>query len=173
MDIDLKIVGFNYGDKGTKNEHVISSFNCESSDGLVKTRPQGLTEAKMLDVTKRQSELLGKIIQVTCNGLSSNSKGEYSLMYPRFTSERSDKNTCDSLESIKEIANNFHHFLSENIDKKTEHYKKVFKNSVIGYISKAQQEIYDILKNDGYEIDGYISGMRVDIINKEKKRKLL
>ncbi len=105
MDVDLKIVGFNYGDKGTKNENVISSFNCESSDGLVKTRPQGLTEAKMLDVTKRQSELLGKIIQVTCNGLSSNSKGEYSLMYPRFTNERTDKNTCDSLESIKEIEN--------------------------------------------------------------------
>lgn len=105
MDVDLIIVGFNYGTKGSKNERVVSSFRCESSDGLVKTRPQGLTEAKMIDVTGRQTELLGTIIQVTCNGLSNNSAGEYSLMYPRFTLERGDKNTCDSLESIKAIEN--------------------------------------------------------------------
>ena len=105
MDVDLRIVGFNMGTKGSKNEHVISSLNAESSDGLVKTRPQGLTEKKMVEITANQDKWLGKVIQVKCNGLSHNEKGEYSLMYPSFVSLRDDKDTCDSLESIKQIEN--------------------------------------------------------------------
>jgi hypothetical protein len=105
MDVDLKIVGFNYGTKGSKNEFVISSLSCESSDGLVKTRPQGLKEAKMIEITNNQDKWLGKIVQVKCNGLSNDSSGEYSLMYPAFVCLRDDKNTCDSLQSIKDIEN--------------------------------------------------------------------
>ncbi len=105
MDVDLKIVGFNYGTKGTKNEDVISSFNCESSDGLVKTRPQGIKEDMMKFITENQSELMGKILQVKCNGLSKDREGNFSLLYPAFVEIREDKNTCDSLESIKKIEN--------------------------------------------------------------------
>ena len=105
MDVDLRVVGFNMGTKGTKNENVVSSLSCESSDGLVKTRPQGITEAKMVEITNNQSKWLGKIVQVKCNGLSNNSSGEYSLMYPAFVELRDDKDTCDSLESIKQIEN--------------------------------------------------------------------
>jgi len=105
MDVDLRIVGFNFGTKGSKNENVISSLTCESSDGLVKTRPQGLKEDLMVEITNNQGDWLGKVIQVKCNGLSNNSSGEYSLMYPSFTAKRDDKDTCDSLESIKEIEN--------------------------------------------------------------------
>ena len=105
MDVDLRIVGFNYGTKGSKNEHVISSLNAESSDGLVKTRPQGLTEKKMAEITANQDQWLGKVIQVKCNGLSHDKSGDYSLMYPSFIMLRDDKDTCDSLESIKQIEN--------------------------------------------------------------------
>lgn len=105
MDIDLKITGFNYGTKGTKNEHVISSLNCESSDGLLKTRPQGLTEVLMKKITAEQDQLLGTIIQCKCNGLSQNSNGIYSLLGPAFDGFRPDKNVCDSLESIRQIEN--------------------------------------------------------------------
>jgi ATP-dependent DNA ligase len=105
MDVDLRIVGFNYGTKGTKNENVISSLNCESSDGLVKTRPQGFTEELMQYVTENQENLLGTVIQCKCNGLSNDIDGNYSLLYPSFAGFRDDKDTCDSLESIKEIEN--------------------------------------------------------------------
>ncbi len=105
MDVDLRIVGFNYGTKGTKNENVISSLNCESSDGLVKTRPQGLTEELMQEITENQDNLLGTVIQCKCNGLSHDVDGNYSLLYPSFAGFRDDKDTCDSLESIKEIEN--------------------------------------------------------------------
>ena len=103
MDVDLFIVDFNFGTKGTKNENVISSLTCESSDGLVKTRPQGITEAMMLEITNNQDKYIGKVLQVKCNGLSNNSNGEYSLMYPAFVVLRDDKDTCDCLESIKAI----------------------------------------------------------------------
>ncbi len=105
MDIDLKIVGFNFGTKGTKNEHVISSLNCESSDGLLKASPQGLKEKKMVEITANQDKYMGMIIQVKCNGISRNKVGEYSLLYPAFVCERDDKTTCDSLQSIQEIEN--------------------------------------------------------------------
>ncbi len=105
MDVDLKIVGFNYGTKGTKNEHVISSLNCESSDGLVKTRPQGIKEEMMKFITENQDKLMGKIIQCRCNGLSKDREGNHSLLYPAFVEVRDDKDSCDSLESIKSIEN--------------------------------------------------------------------
>jgi hypothetical protein len=54
MDIDLRIVGFNYGSKGTKNESVISVLQLESECGLLKTAPGGMTEAMMADITNRQ-----------------------------------------------------------------------------------------------------------------------
>ena len=103
MDVDLRITGFNMGTKGTKNEFVVSSFNVESSDGLVKTRPQGLKEDMMKFITENQENLLGKVIQVKCNGLSNDRDGNYSLLYPSFVAIRDDKDTCDSLESIREI----------------------------------------------------------------------
>jgi hypothetical protein len=56
MDIDLRIVGFNYGSKGTKNESVISVLQLESECGLLKTAPGGMTEAMMADITNRQEE---------------------------------------------------------------------------------------------------------------------
>ena len=105
MDVDLRITGFNLGTKGTKNEFVVSSFNVESSDGLVKTRPQGLKEDMMKYITENQDNLLGKVIQVKCNGLSNDRDGNFSLLYPSFVSIRDDKDTCDSLESIREIEN--------------------------------------------------------------------
>lgn len=103
MDLDLKIVGFNYGAKGTKNEDVISSLNCESSDGLVKTRPQGIKEDMMIYITENQPELMGKIVKVKCNGLSKDKDGNYSLLYPAFMEIRDDKTEADSLDSIKNI----------------------------------------------------------------------
>ncbi len=108
-------------------------------------------------------------------GLKSNydENGNLKKNSGRFTSEKwinlSDKKKEKRTRHNKKIAVDFHKFLNENPEKKIEHYKKVFKNSIIGYISKGQNEIYDILKNDGYELDGYVSGMRIDIVNKDKK----
>lgn len=101
MDVDLRIVSFNYGTG--KNANVISSINCESSDGLLVTSPCGMKEAVMKSVTANQTKLVGTILEVTCSGVSHDSSGNYSLLHPRVKKFRDDKKTCDSLQSIKDI----------------------------------------------------------------------
>ena len=101
MDIDLIIVGFNYGTG--KNVTVISSLNCETSDRLIKTRPTGINEEMMQHITENQENLLGTIIECKCSGLSHDSDGNYSLLHPVFKKLRDDKITCDTLESVKQI----------------------------------------------------------------------
>jgi hypothetical protein len=102
MDIDLRIVGFNYGSKGSKNEFVISVLQLESECGLLKTAPGGMTEAMMADITSRQEELMGTVVQIRCCGLSETDKG-WSTQHPSIEELRTDKDSCDTLESCIEI----------------------------------------------------------------------
>jgi len=102
IELDLKIVGFNYGTG--KNSEVISSFNCESEDGLLKTSPTGMKEDVMIDVTERQSELLNTVVAVKCSGLSQDSEGNYSLLHPVYKGLRiGEKDIANSLEECIEI----------------------------------------------------------------------
>jgi hypothetical protein len=103
LDFDLKIVSFNYGTKGSKNENLISSINVESSDGLLKTSPAGITEDDMEYITENQEKLLGTIVKVKCSGTSHNSNKEYSLLHPVFIEFRTDKTIADSLGDILNV----------------------------------------------------------------------
>lgn len=103
MDVDLKIVGFNYGTG--KNEQLISSVNVTSSDGLIFTRPTGITEEMMQFITENQDKLLGSILEVKCSGLTHDSSGNYALLHPVFKGLRDDKEEANSLQEVKEIEN--------------------------------------------------------------------
>ncbi len=105
MHIDLRVIGFEFGEKGSKNEHVYSTINLESSCGKLKTNPAGMTEAMMADITERAEELMGTVVEIRCCGLSQNSNGEWSTLHPSVVELRDDKDTCDSLESAIEIEN--------------------------------------------------------------------
>ena len=102
MTVDLEITGFNYGTKGTKNEHLISSVDVKSSDGIINTSPAGINEKDMAFLTENQESLVGSILEVKCSGLSSNSKGEYALLHPVYEGLRTDEKTiADSFEQIQ------------------------------------------------------------------------
>jgi DNA ligase-1 len=103
FELDLKVVGFNYGNKGTKNEFVISSVSCESSCGKLTARAQGIKEDKMKYITENQNSLLGTIAVVKCNGLSSNSSGGNSLFYPSLIEFRDDKLEANSFDECVDI----------------------------------------------------------------------
>lgn len=103
FDIDLKIVGFNYGGEGTKNENVISSVTCQSSCGKLEAKAQGIPEELMEFITENQDSLLGTIATVKCNGLSNNREGGNSVLYPYLKSLRDDKLDADSLEGCINI----------------------------------------------------------------------
>ena len=105
IDLDLLIADFNWGTKGTKNENVISSLRCCSSDGLLWTSPAGMTESLMQKITNNQEEWLGKIITITCSGLTKDVNGNYATLHPRVGAKmyRDDKTVADSLEDILNI----------------------------------------------------------------------
>jgi len=48
---------------------------------------------------------LGTIIEIKCNGISTNSKGGYSVFYPALSDFRDDKSEANSLEECFEIQN--------------------------------------------------------------------
>lgn len=99
-----------------------------------------------------------------------NTDGSYKPNGGNFSTERWNKlSKEEQFMKTSKASKALHTKLNSNPEKKNEHYQKVFKHSAIGYISKGQREIYDILKNDGYILDGLVSGMKVDIVNIDKK----
>jgi hypothetical protein len=105
IDLDLKIVGFKYGTKGTKNENVISTLITESSCGKLTTNPAGMKEDMMKYITDNQDKLLGTIVEIRCCGLSQNSDGDYSTLHPSVVELRDDKSEANTLEECIQINN--------------------------------------------------------------------
>ena len=107
INLDLKIVGFNYGTG--KNIDVISSINVESEDGLLKTSPTGMSEDTMEYVTANQGLLLGTILEIKCSGISYDSNNDYSVLHPVVKLFRNDKLIANNLIECIEIdkASNF------------------------------------------------------------------
>lgn len=103
MTFDLEIVGFNFGTN--KNEGIVSSLQVKTSDGLLTTNPTGMSEKMMKEITENQEFYLNKIIEIKCNGISQNSKGEYSLAHPVVLFLREDKSVANTLSECIEISN--------------------------------------------------------------------
>ena len=104
FSVDLKMVGFNKGTPGTRLENTVGSLICVSDCGKVRTDPAGLTDEDRSFILENWETLLNKYVEVTCSGLSVTENG-YSLLHPRFSKIRDDKNSGDTLESIKKIEN--------------------------------------------------------------------
>lgn len=103
INLDLQVIGFNYGKKGTKNEHLISSLNVKSSDGKLLTSPGGINEDDMAYITDHQQELINRIVEVKCSGVSQDVDGNYSALHPVFKHFRDDKDIANSLAECIEI----------------------------------------------------------------------
>ena len=103
MTVEMRIIDFHYGTKGTKNEDVISALKVASKESLVICKVPGITEKDMLFITQNINDLRGTIISVKCNGLSQNEKGEFSLLHPRLEAFRDDKKVANTYKEIVEI----------------------------------------------------------------------
>jgi len=89
-----------------------------------------------------------------------------------FTSDRWNKMNDEEKRKQVMTANNGLQEKLKNHEFKTAHFEKVFKNSKIGYISKGQREVLTELINEnilGFELDGILSNMKVDVLNINKK----
>ena len=107
MQIDLRIVGFNEGDK--KRKGMLGALVLESSDGLLTTNcGTGIKEKDaewtFQSIWDKREELLGTVVTIECNELTSDKRTQKQKVFlPSFVEFRFDKDTCDSLERIKEI----------------------------------------------------------------------
>lgn len=91
----------------------------------------------------------------------------------RFTTEKVKALNEDEYkiycEHRKNIIRKFHEELNKDEELKQKHYEKVFKNSKIGYISKGQREVFELLEDDGFLLECPIGECKCDIANLEKK----
>ena len=100
---DLEIIGYNPGEGKFLGQ--VGSIICASSDRKVEVSISGFTDALRLEVTRRQDELRGTIVEVLYNerisSQSANRNGVDSLFLPRFNEFRTDKFIADSTNEIK------------------------------------------------------------------------
>ena len=103
FNCELTIIGTKEGDKkSTKGK--LGSLLCESEDGLLYTGVgAGLSHELRDELWNKREELIGKIVEVKANGISTNKHGGTSLFFPAFIEIREDKTKSDTLETIKEI----------------------------------------------------------------------
>lgn len=100
--VDLRIIGFNEGKKGTRLEGNLGSLICESECGVLKTDPAGITDDMRKFIWDNRDSLLNTYAEVICKGVSVTENG-YSLLHPVFGKLRDDKTSGDDLESILKI----------------------------------------------------------------------
>lgn len=107
MQIDLRIVGFNEGDK--KRKGCLGSLQLESDCGTLKVNVgTGIKEKDaewtFKSIWEKRFELLNKIVTVEANEIVVDKRtGEPSLFLPVFVEFRFDKDTCDTYTRILEI----------------------------------------------------------------------
>lgn len=97
---ELRVVGYNYGTVGTKNEHRLGSLQCSSEDGKILVNISGFSDEER--DTIKENEVLGKIVSVLYNErITKKYSSVDSLFLPRIVEFREDKDIADFSKDIK------------------------------------------------------------------------
>lgn len=101
IDIDVRIVAFPEGNKGSKHEKYFSGVEFVTDDGKIKgsVGVTSMSEATRDWMYERMDELIGEVMTVQCNDITIGRGHEhYALSHPRYIEIRTDKNETDTLE---------------------------------------------------------------------------
>lgn len=71
---------------------------------------------------------------------------------------------------VTKASKGLHDKLNNDPEFKEEFYKKVFKNSKIGFISKGQREVFQEVCKNGFLLEECIEGLFLDMVNKDTKK---
>lgn len=112
IEVDLKITGWEYGEKGTKFEHMLGKLEVQSADGSVKFNVgTGFKDAQRQEFLLHVDEWIatGKIATIKGNGLTKNKLKPdfYAIYLGRFVEVRDDKTVADTYDEIVDIINAF------------------------------------------------------------------
>lgn len=118
IEIDSKVIGWDYGLKGTKYEKMLGTIEVESSDGSIRFNVgSGFTDLQREQLLSVIDEYVdtGKIVTVKGNGLVTNKlKPDYYALYlPRVVEFRNDKVIADSYDDVVTIIDSFTETLDE------------------------------------------------------------
>ena len=104
MEVEVAIIGWNYGKKGSKYEEMIGSIQAESECGLVQVNVSGMSDDLRAAVAEMDKMVKNRqIMTVKCNGVtdSKSKPGTYSLFLPRLKEFRVDKTVADDLAKMQ------------------------------------------------------------------------
>jgi DNA ligase-1 len=103
FSVDLQVVEVLSGKKGGKFQNTTGSILCKSICGKLECKATGFElDSIRHELWERKEELeQGAIIEVKSNGITSNSKGTFSLLNPICKGERIDKSKADNLFEIE------------------------------------------------------------------------
>lgn len=175
-----------------KGEHIIAfTENGRRSTGAKRAKPRiecqcdkcGKIFIEKSDVFNKRISLVNQEICGACSKPLISSIGGLAASYDQFGNLKpnSGRFTTEKVKALndeeyelycqerKRAANIWHERLNNDEELKHSHYSKVFKNSKIGYISKGQREIFELLKDDGFLLECVVDGFKCDIVNIEKK----
>lgn len=112
VDAEMRCIGFEKGQVGTKYEGVNKVLVYTNDDGTIKGTVSGLTDSQVKEITEHSELYKGKVFTLQFNDLleDNQGKGFCALSHPRFIEWRDDKDETDSLEKVKslmDMARNF------------------------------------------------------------------
>ena len=103
IEAEFKVVGFDYGKKGTKNEHRVGALKIESECGQVKS-DVGIFKDFPDSIRDDLLKEMPAVVTVRYNErIKSKGRETFSLFLPRVISIRWDKTTADTLEDLIKI----------------------------------------------------------------------
>ena len=109
IELDLRILGFVEGNKGSKNEEYFSAIIVENDEGTIKSQigVSSMTEDERDWFHENRETVTGKVLEVQANDLSvSSTSGIYKLSHPRYMCMKDDKNETDTLVRALKIREN-------------------------------------------------------------------
>ncbi len=112
IDCEMRCVGFEPGQPGTKYEHMNKVIVYENDQRTIRGTVSGLTDEQVKDVTEHPELYKDKVFTLQFNDIleDTQGKGFCALSHPRFIEWRNDKNETDSLEKVMcliDMARNF------------------------------------------------------------------
>lgn len=100
IDIDVRILGFEAGNKGSKNEKYFSGVLFGNDEGTIKgsVGVTSMSEGTRDWMFANMTEITGKVMTVQCNDITTARGNDfYALSHPRYVEIRNDKNETDTL----------------------------------------------------------------------------
>ena len=105
IELDMRITGFNAGNKGSKNEAYFSGINFENDEGTIKgsVGVTSLTEKDRDWFHENREFVTGQVMSMICNDITQASGNDFkALSHPRYDKLRGKEKETDTLERALE-----------------------------------------------------------------------